>query len=194
METAGSASLYSGTQNFDNADSYLSLVYLYIMRQLRPEALMLIPGLPDAVKNAAMRYKIRISECSAEEMYRSNTDEINRLLADPLYFSISLAAHLSNEGITLDEFAKEVPLSRIAEREISCEWKDIGKAIRMLYEANRDALCVEGIKVYSNKGWGFILPREDEPKISIRAEGFKEEYSRELCDFYAEELKKYIKS
>jgi mannose-1-phosphate guanylyltransferase/phosphomannomutase len=185
---------YTHKQVFDTADAYTSLVYLYIIMEMKPKELKILPGLPNTVKQIAARYGIEAMECAAEDMYQCNGEEINRLLYDPIYFAIKFIVWMQNEGLSADELVRDLPRSYIFEKEIGCDWKDIGKAIRLMYEANKDALAVEGLKVTSEKGWGFILPKEDEPKITIRAEGVSEEYSKELCDFYTQEIRRFIKS
>jgi mannose-1-phosphate guanylyltransferase/phosphomannomutase len=189
-----SANIYSKSRFFDTYDAYMSLVYLYAVKALRPSELKLPPAITQPVHSIAVQAGITVTECASEEMYLCNGEELNRLLFDPPYFALKLAAYLSAGSMTFDQFAEEIPEAYTAERELSCEWRDIGKAIRMLYESNKDAVALEGIKMQKGKGWGFVLPREDEPKITIKAEGYSEEYAKELCDFYADEIRRFIKT
>jgi len=189
-----STNIYSKSRFFDTADGYMALAYLYAIKNLRPSELKLPPGITQPVRELASQAGISVSECASEEMYLCNGEELNRFLYDPPYFALSLAAYLSLQNISFDEFAQEIPEAHTSEKELTCDWKDMGKAIRMLYEANKDAVAVEGIKMYKGRGWSLVLPREDEPKITIKAEGYSEEYAKELCDFYADEIRRFIKT
>ncbi len=194
LQNAKYAEITGAGEVFGHEEKYRSLVYLYIIKSVKPEKLLFGANTGNAVKEMAVKSGLEAVECSIEDAWCKNNEEINRLLYDPIYFTIKLAEYLANKNITLSEFAKDIPVSHTAKKELDCEWKDVGKAIRMLYEENKGAVFTEGIKIIKKNGTSYILPMDDEPKISVRAEGLTEEYSKELCDFYIDELKRFIKS
>ena len=54
--------------------------------------------------------------------------------------------------------------------------------MRVLNErfATATSTCIDGIKVFDERGWAQVLPDPDEPLVHIYAEGETEEESEEL--------------
>lgn len=70
--------------------------------------------------------------------------------------------------------------------EIPCPWRHKRRVMRRLIQEtarNRTEL-IDGLKVYHPQGWSLILPDPDKPSDHVYSEGFSEEISEALTDFY----------
>ena len=103
-------------------------------------------------------------------------------LAALIYLLDYLAAH----DLTLSGLLKEIPAIRIRERETPCPWAQKGKVMRLLVqEASRHKTeMIDGLKIYHPEGWALVLPDPERPSYHVYGEGYSEEISNSLTDFY----------
>jgi mannose-1-phosphate guanylyltransferase/phosphomannomutase len=73
----------------------------------------------------------------------------------------------------LSELVGELPRSTRVHRQIACPWSKKGLVMRLLNERlqGRQLDLLDGIKVFSERGWAQVLPDPDEPLIHLYAEG-----------------------
>ena len=63
--------------------------------------------------------------------------------------------------------------------------------LRSLVESGReeDFELKEGERIASDDGWVLVRPNKGLKGCSIRAESFREEYAKELCDIFCDKIK-----
>ncbi len=115
------------------------------------------------------------------------------LWQDELYEAEAAAIRLcalEREG-KLDEIIVLLPEIAKEQSEVKCSWKEIGRVLRSLVEGGReeDMELIEGVRIASDEGWVLVRPDKGLKGCSIRAESFREEYAKELCDIYSEKIK-----
>jgi mannose-1-phosphate guanylyltransferase / phosphomannomutase len=73
----------------------------------------------------------------------------------------------------LSELVAELPRSTRVHRQLACPWSKKGLVMRVLNERlqGREVDLLDGIKVFSERGWAQVLPDPDEPLIHLYAEG-----------------------
>ena len=56
---------------------------------------------------------------------------------------------------------------------------------RLVQEASRHKTeMIDGLKIYHPEGWALILPDPERPSYHVYGEGYSEEISASLTDFY----------
>jgi len=91
---------------------------------------------------------------------------------------------LAHETQPLSQLVAELPESTLVHRQLPCSWGLKGLVMRVLAERlkGRELDLVDGVKLYSERGWAQVLPDPDEPTLHIYAEGETEEDSAALED------------
>ena len=91
---------------------------------------------------------------------------------------------LAPTGRPLSELVEELPRSTRVHRQIACPWGKKGLVMRVLNERlqGRDLDLLDGIKLFSERGWSQVLPDPDEPLIHLYAEGTSPDDSEALAD------------
>lgn len=87
----------------------------------------------------------------------------------------------------LPEIAKE-------QNEVKCSWREIGRVLRSLVESGKedDMELIEGVRITGEDGWVLVRPGKGLKGCSVRAESFREEYAKELCDIYSEKIRSIL--
>jgi len=104
----------------------------------------------------------------------------------PAYDSVAslckLLELLALESRPLSELVADLPESTLVHRQLQCPWGLKGLVMRVLAEQlkGRELDLVDGVKLYSERGWAQVLPDPDEPTLHIYAEGETTEDSTAL--------------
>jgi mannose-1-phosphate guanylyltransferase/phosphomannomutase len=82
----------------------------------------------------------------------------------------------------VSQLVTELPQPTLVHRQISCPWAMKGTVMRVLNErfADEEVDTLDGVKVFTPRGWMQVLPDADEPLLHLYAEGETEELSEEL--------------
>ncbi len=80
---------------------------------------------------------------------------------------------LAQESRPLSELVAELPESTLVHRQLPCPWAMKGLVMRVLAERlkGRELDLVDGVKLFTDRGWVQVLPDPDEPTLHIYAEG-----------------------
>ena len=89
---------------------------------------------------------------------------------------------LAQESRPLSELVAELPESTLVHRQLPCPWAMKGLVMRVLAERlkGRELDLVDGVKLFTDRGWVQVLPDPDEPTLHIYAEGQTDGDSDEL--------------
>jgi mannose-1-phosphate guanylyltransferase/phosphomannomutase len=89
---------------------------------------------------------------------------------------------LAQESRPLSELVAELPESTLVHRQLPCPWAMKGLVMRVLAERlkGRELELVDGVKLFTDRGWVQVLPDPDEPTLHIYAEGQTDADSEEL--------------
>ena len=89
---------------------------------------------------------------------------------------------LAQESRPLSQLVAELPETTLVHRQLPCPWGLKGLVMRVLAERlkGRELDLVDGVKLFTDRGWVQVLPDPDEPTLHIYAEGETEEDSAEL--------------
>jgi mannose-1-phosphate guanylyltransferase/phosphomannomutase len=89
---------------------------------------------------------------------------------------------LAQESRPLSELVAELPESTLVHRQLPCPWAMKGLVMRVLAERlkGRELDLVDGVKLFTDRGWVQVLPDPDEPTLHIYAEGETDADSDEL--------------
>ncbi|SHE68374.1 mannose-1-phosphate guanylyltransferase / phosphomannomutase [Caldanaerobius fijiensis DSM 17918] len=109
---------------------------------------------------------------------------------DAISFLVKILEILAKEKITLEELLNRLPNFYYDKEIVPCSWDAKGRIIRSLIEeANKDDEVLEGAKIKHDKGWAMVLPDPEQPACRVYAQGYTEEYARELTDMYVKKIK-----
>lgn len=91
----------------------------------------------------------------------------------------------------LEKYLDQLPGIQQAEKSVKCSWKDVGRMLRTLVDAERleDIELVDGVKVKVDKGWILVKPNAAITACRVIAGSMDAEYSKELTDIYSEKLR-----
>ena len=92
----------------------------------------------------------------------------------------------------LEKYLDQLPGIQQAEKSVKCSWKDVGRMLRTLVDAERleDIELVDGVKVKVDKGWILVKPNAAITACRVIAGSMDAEYSKELTDIYGEKLRR----
>jgi mannose-1-phosphate guanylyltransferase/phosphomannomutase len=177
-----------------HGDLYTALLSLLVFRERRGRAKAVPVNVSHVVERLADRYQgrvLRVKTAPRNLMEAGLQEEQERIKPTSLDFDgiaalICLLDLLAAQDLTLGALLKEIPSIKVRAREIPCPWSHKGRVMRRLIQEtarNRTEL-IDGLKVYHPQGWSLILPDPDKPSYHVYSEGFSEEISAALTDFY----------
>ncbi|WP_026487364.1 sugar phosphate nucleotidyltransferase [Caldanaerobius polysaccharolyticus] len=108
---------------------------------------------------------------------------------DAVSFLLKLMETIAKEGITLAELLTKLPAFYFDKKTVYCSWDAKGRVMRSLLEEIHGDEEIEGVKIRHDKGWAMVLPDPDRPACKVYAQGYTEEYARELTDMYVQKIK-----
>lgn len=179
-------------------DLYTALLSLLVFRARRGGTVAVPVNVSHAVEKLAERYHGRVLRTKASPrtlMEASRREQRPHGLASTLGFdSIAALVYLLDllacHDLTLGALLEEIPAIRVREREIPCPWTQKGKIMRRLIQESihRRTELIDGLKVYHPQGWALIMPDPEKPSYHVYGEGFSEEISDSLTEFYVEKI------
>ena len=107
-----------------------------------------------------------------------------------------LDTEILDEPAPHSELVAALPAPTLVHRQLPCPWALKGVVMRVLTERLRDRKLdlMDGIKVFSERGWAQILPDPDEPLVHIYAEGQTEDDSKALEAEYREMVEEIMQT
>ncbi len=189
--------LFDETGRAISGDLYTALWSLLAFREERQGPVAIPVNVTQAVEKLAKRYRGRVLRAKATprslmELGLREQQEQRRVCSpaalsfDGLAALVYLLDFLAAHDLTLSGLLKEIPAIKILERETPCPWAHKGRVMRRLVqEASRHKTeMIDGLKIYHPEGWALILPDPERPSYHVYGEGYSEEISASLTDFY----------
>ncbi|WP_432401339.1 sugar phosphate nucleotidyltransferase [Wukongibacter sp. M2B1] len=156
---------------------------------------------PKIIESMAKEYEVDVvrSKTSAAHIMNeilSNVDNENDMFLqyilnfDGILASGKIIDFLVQNSVSMGELVDELPDFYFVEKEIKCDWEDKGRVIKeiLVEHKNKDIELFEGIKINNEKGWALILPDSERPVFKVYAEGFSEEYAKELSTVFSQKV------
>ena len=108
---------------------------------------------------------------------------------DGMYALAKIMEMLAKQTTSLQEVAASVPRRVLLREHLACPWDMKGTIMRRLIEEHKDGriISIDGVKVFTEVGWVFVLPDKDRPILHVNAEAKDEVTARRLVD---EQLKR----
>ena len=130
-----------------------------------------------------------------KKMVRHNLKEQAALCFDGVYFAMTLLDYLNETGNTFDELTASLPESSHAEIEVECSNARKSDIIKQLHDKykNNKIDTTDGIKIYKSNGWVLVIPERYRHSIKIITEGTNMETAEEICNVFANQIKKLAK-
>lgn len=175
------------------ADEWRSLSYYLVFNGLNKPVVSLPSGISRSVLAAADVLNISYEFTSEEEALADLSPDQRRVLHDGIFGVCRLAEHMARSGVTADEVASVIEQPHTRVKAINCDFEDIGRVIGTMY-ARGGAFANEGLRLTVQGGFGYICPHETRPTILIRTEGDTEEFAEELCETYADMVRRIVRS
>lgn len=170
-----------------------ALAYYLVFNELSTNSVKLSSSVSKNVVQIARTMGLEYSYTSEQEAVHSLSPTSRRILHDAIFAACRLCAHIATAGVSADEIATLIETAHRRTREINCDWEDIGRVMRSVY--NEDGTeAAEGIRIDEAEGYGYICPHMTHPRIVIRTEGSTEEFADELCGKYTDLVKSIIKN
>jgi len=181
--------------------TYMALLSLLIFRAGRGQTVAIPVNAPGVIEELANRYQGRVLRTRTaprfrmEEMYREEGHSTEGMTPFSLSFDcLAALAYLLEfmavEDVSLSHLLAEIPEIQLRQKEIPCPWDKKGMIMRKLIEdAPQEKIeMVDGLKVHHPEGWALVLPDAERPAYHVYGEGFNEEVSSSLTDFYARKI------
>jgi mannose-1-phosphate guanylyltransferase/phosphomannomutase len=114
-----------------------------------------------------------------------------QLSFDALAAAIMLLEYMAKERTSLSALLREIPDIHQRKKEIPCPWEEKGHVMRRLIEEAppEGVEMIDGLKVHHPQGWALVLPDPEKPSYHVYGEGYSEEISESLTDFYVKKIK-----
>jgi len=156
---------------------------------------------PKIIESMAKEYEVEVVRTKTSPAHimneiLSNIDNENDMFLqyilnfDAILASGKIIDFLVYNSVSLGELVDELPDYYFVEKEIKCDWEDKGRVIKeiLVEHKNKDIELFEGIKINNEKGWALILPDSERPVFKVYAEGFSEEYAKELSTIFSQKV------
>ena len=179
-------------------DLYTALLSLLVFRERRGSTVAVPVNATHVVERLAERYQGKVLRTKTAPRYLMEAelqDSRQRKMPLSLEFDgiaalIYLLDLLAAQDLTLGALLEEIPAIRVREREIPCPWNFKGRVMRrLIQETSRDRTeMIDGLKVYHPQGWTLIMPDPEKPTYHVYSEGYSEEISESLTDFYVDKI------
>jgi mannose-1-phosphate guanylyltransferase/phosphomannomutase len=181
-------------------DLYTALLSLLVFRERRGGTVAVPVNVSGVVEKLAERYQGRVlrtkasprnlMETGRQEEQRAGAAAAAVLSFDSIAALVSLLDLLVSQDITLGGLLEEIPAIRVREREIPCPWTLKGRIMRRLIQdsVHKRTEMIDGLKVYHPQGWTLIMPDPEKPSYHVYSEGFSEEISDSLTEFYVQKI------
>lgn len=187
-------------------DMFIALISLVLLRNLEGGTVVVPLSASQAVERIAEKYHgkvIRTKTSSRDVMGRllgRNTGE-DLLDQFTLHFDaitglVRLLDYMAVNGLGLCELVDMLPEIHMHRQEVECGWNSKGKVIRRLIQENSGnrVETLEGVKVYSDKGWVLVLPDAEKPTVKVIGEGTSAEFAEELTNIYVRKVREISRS
>ena len=147
-----------------------------------------------AAEELAPRYGAEVFRVSAQRpaLMRELIDADRRLFRlwfDGVYAALVCLTCLLKRGLTLAEWAKEMPSLARSVRSVPLSEKDRSRVLRGLIQQEEEPDMTDGLAVHRDGGWALVKPAADRPECRIVAEAADAETADELCAFYEDRVK-----
>ena len=179
------SALYTPKGRVLEADECHMLWYYLVFSHFNKNSIKLPSSVLRGVTAIADIFGIAYTYASQEEALGDLSADQRRILFDGFFAVCRLAEHIARTGATMDELAAMISPPHVKVKAVRCDYEDIGRVIGTLY-ARGDAHAAEGLRLDLGDGCSYICPHESSPTILIRTEANSEEYAQELCDSYAD--------
>lgn len=199
MEPGGEkARLFDERGREVHGDLYTALLSLLVLRRRRGSTVAVPVHVSSVVEQLAERYQGTVLRTKADprhlmelENENGRREEITAgLHFDAVAALVYLLDFMAVHDLTLSRLLEEIPAIKIREREIPCPWTQKGKVMRRLIQETSPERreMIDGLKVYHPQGWALIMPDPEKPSYRVYGEGFSEEISESLTDFYVRRI------
>ena len=179
-------------------DLYTALLSLLVFREHRGSTVAVPVNTTHVVERLAERYqgKVLRTKAAPRSLMEAELQDPRRhelpmsLEFDGIAALIYLLDLLATQDLTLGALLEEIPTIKIREREIPCPWNYKGRVMRrLIQETARDRTeMIDGLKIFHPQGWALIMPDPDKPSYHVYCEGYSEEISESLSDFYVDKI------
>lgn len=185
-------SLYLPSGRELGPDEWQTLCYYLVFSSLNKPVISMPSGISRSVLAAAEVLSISYEFTSEEDAAAELSPDQRRVLYDGVFGVCRLAEYMARSGVTADEVAAVIEQTHTKVKAISCEYEDIGRVIGSMY-ARGGAFANEGLRLEVHGGFGYICPHATRPTIIIRTEGDTEEFAAELCETYADMVRRIVR-
>ena len=132
-----------------------------------------------------------VLRCSRDGDEASGLIKQQIFMRDGLYAALNVAEYMKKNNATLRETLALLPDFYTVSREVNISINRAAMMQALLNECNgmRHELC-DGIKLCVDAGWVHISPLDRISALKVTSEGMNAEMAGELCDMFADRLKK----
>lgn len=130
----------------------------------------------------------------SDHTIRQQADAQLSMRYDAIYFVLQLALWLQKNRLTVSKLLQTIPHPAMADTELVCKPYQKGHVMQRLAEENADSIhdSADGIQIFTEKGWIFILPDATRPVVHMTAEGYSEEFAKELLVDFERKINGYL--
>ena len=178
-------------------DQFYMLLLLILKRKGEANTLVLPPYVSQKViafaEELSLRVKLaRNSQAGfMKELIKEGLTEQFSLLYDGVYAALKVCEYCAFHQVTLAALIEAFPKVYKTTAQVALEGDKRGEIMgKLSSHYSTQEMEYDGLKIEEEKGWAFILPDNAKFSFTIITEGLDEEYSKELCEFYGEEIKK----
>lgn len=132
----------------------------------------------------------------ADQVNQNSKSKYEQLVLnfDAIEGLIKIIEYICEDNTSLSRLLSEIPDFFIIKRSIRCPWELKGTVMRTIINEYREKKIelLDGIKLYSEKGWVLIMPDADKPIFRISSESASADEAEALCTKYHDLLERII--
>ena len=115
-----------------------------------------------------------------------------QLQFDGLRFVLAFLSLLTEKGLSLDQWRRQMPAAWRSVRQVQVPACDCGRLLHCIAESSESAELGGGVRLPGGKGWTWLCPDDGGSRMNIFTESAEMEAARELCDFYGNEIQRLL--
>ena len=109
---------------------------------------------------------------------------------DGLALAMAALSLLTERGMTLDDWRRDMPQVHRRSRVVSIAPRQGGRVLHAFAQSEPDARLGGGVRFERPDGWAWVGAEEGQSRLRIVTEGASAEFAGELCDFCEAEIKR----
>ncbi|ARK29380.1 sugar phosphate nucleotidyltransferase [Halalkalibacter krulwichiae] len=144
-----------------------------------------------ALEEIAASYdKVVVRTKSSARAMMESEGTVQMMHYDAPYAIAHVLEYITEQNTSLETVLTKLPIQGIYKEEVQCKTEQKGLVMRKLMESlkGKEVELVDGMKVYQEGSWTFIVPDQEDGRFTVYAQSKDSEHAKQLAGEYIEQI------